>query len=298
VIVRFMVCMEVTTDILVPRAPQGFAGVPPRRRALRQRVMAAAPHRVMAATPIVRRAFCIDPKSDSRGVEDGAGVSGARRSLVSVGTITAGTTGQARARRAFSKLYCAHVHARPPWWGVCRACARRPPFAPAQAARRAAGQQRAGCSLAGRCRRAAARLKRLAASWSPAPSRSAASTYGPTAATATVARRVWLARGAHARNPAACMGPPLPPLRKPRDAAAHAERACGAQGPHSNSLRSKTLVLPSAIDVGGTFPDWTFDGSRCGLATLHPEAHRVGSVLRSIALGCLMCGCVLQHGTG
>jgi hypothetical protein len=37
-----------------------------------------------------------------------------------------------------------------------------------------------------------------------------------------------------------------------------------AQGPHGNTLRSKTKVLPNAVAVGGVFPDWTFDGSSTG----------------------------------
>ena len=36
------------------------------------------------------------------------------------------------------------------------------------------------------------------------------------------------------------------------------------QGLHGNTLRSKTKVLPNQVAVGGTFPDWTFDGSSTG----------------------------------
>ena len=38
------------------------------------------------------------------------------------------------------------------------------------------------------------------------------------------------------------------------------------QGLHGNTLRSKTKVLPNQVAVGGTFPDWTFDGSSTGQA--------------------------------
>jgi hypothetical protein len=48
-----------------------------------------------------------------------------------------------------------------------------------------------------------------------------------------------------------------------------------AQLPHGNTMRSKTKVLQTPVPVGGTFPDWVFDGSRCTAAA----ANRVACVV-------------------
>ena len=37
----------------------------------------------------------------------------------------------------------------------------------------------------------------------------------------------------------------------------------GLKGLYFNEMRSKTKVLQKPIPVGGDFPDWSFDGSRC-----------------------------------